>query len=141
MHTSAGARENARNAAAVVISKNVIGSFSFADQRGDGGAPADADALVKADQVRRRVGVHALAGRLERAADVLRHRAFAIGAGDVHHRRQALLWIAELVQEPLDALQRKVNSLGMELLQALQDFVARHDGRWVYSAARLSSSS
>ena len=99
----------------MVISKKVIGSPPFAaSQRcerrrqpllGDQLA-GEPDALVEAHQVRRGVDVHPVAGGLEPGADHRHRRALAVGAGDVDHRRQRALGVAERGEQPLDAAER-----------------------------------
>ena len=72
------------------------------------------DALVEAHQMRRGVDVHALARRLQHGLEVGRGRALAVGAGDVDDGRQAILRVAELGQQPLDAAERKVDQLRVQ---------------------------
>ena len=115
---SAGCSAKARKAAAVVISKNVIGIAgvdALALRQAAPPArlspigarlavgPGELDALVEAHQMRRGVDVHALAGRLQHRLEEGRHRPLAVGAGDMDDRRQAILRIAELGQQRLDA--------------------------------------
>ena len=57
-----------------------------------------------------------------------RRRALAVGAGDVDDGRQALLRVAELVEQPLDAAERKVDQLGMQRPQLGQQSVTRAHG-------------
>ena len=106
---SAGVRLKARKAAAVVISKKVIGSPALAashlEQRreivfGDQLA-GHADALVEAHEMRRGVDMDAEARGLHDGAEIGDGRALAVGAGDMDHRRQLALRIAELRQQPL----------------------------------------
>ena len=94
---SAGVRAKARNAAAVVISKNVIGSppigaLAFVQHREQrvlvDQLAGEADALVEAHEVRRGIDVDAIAGRFEAGAHRRDRRALAVGAGDMDDRRQ-----------------------------------------------------
>ena len=90
------------------------------------------EALVVVHQMRRHVALHAPAGRLEHRVQHRERRALAVGAGDVHHRRQLPLGVAERCQQPLDALEREVDGLWVQALQAGQDqvtAVARHRPR------------
>ena len=83
------------------------------------------DALMKIDQMRRGVDMHALAQRLGDGAGEGEERALAVGAGDMHHRRQFILRVAESGEQPLDPPQRQVDRLRVELFQPLQQRVAR----------------
>ena len=142
---SAGVSAMARNAAAVVISKKVIGAPAFAaSQRASSAASrgssisraGEPDALVEAREVRRGVGVHRQARGLEPGAQHGDDRALAVGAGDMDDRRQPALRVAERGQEPLDAAEREVDDLRVQRGQAGEDRVA---GRAHCAAARASS--
>ena len=89
---------------------------------------AELDALVEADEMRRGVDVHALARGLEHGLEEGGRRALAVGAGDVDDGRQALLRVAELVEQPRDAAERKVDQLGMQRPQLGQQSVTREHG-------------
>ena len=105
--TSAGWRENSRKPAAVVISNTVIGAPPLARSHSSSAAAssssatsrrrlrAEPEALVEAHQMRRGVDVHALAGRFQDRAHEGDGRALAVGAGDMDHRRQFALGMAE----------------------------------------------
>ncbi len=130
---SAGVSAMARKAAAVVISKKVIGSAAVgglaALELGDQAVLGDelageADALVEAGEVGRGVDVDAGAGRLEAGADHRDGRSLAVGAGDVDHRRQAPFGMAEDGEQALDAAEGEVDDLGVEAGQAVEDAVA-----------------
>ena len=145
---SAGVSAMARKAAAVVISKKVIGAPAFAaSQRSSSGdqpllvdqLAGEPDALVEAREMRRGVDVHPRAGGLEPGAQHRHHRALAVGAGDVDHRRQPPLGVAERGEQPLDAAERQVDHLGMQRRQALEDAVARRRS-WGGRAACAASS-
>ena len=82
------------------------------------------DALVEAHEMRRGVDVHALAGGLQHGFQKGCERALAVGAGDVNHRRQAILRIAELGQQRLDTAERKVDQPRMQRLEFGQDVFA-----------------
>ncbi len=73
--------------------------------------------------------MHLQALRLQHGAGKGAGRALAIGAGDMDHRRQLQLRIAQLGQQPQDAVQRQVDLLGMQRQQALEDRVAARDTR------------
>ena len=127
---SAGMRAKARNAAAVVISKKVIGAPRLARSHSSSSSTSrvfvdqlagEADALVKAHQMRRDVGVDPVAGGFEAGAQGRDRRALAVGAGDMDDRRQLVLRIAERRQQPLDAAERQVDQLRVQRAQPRQD--------------------
>jgi hypothetical protein len=89
---SAGSRAKARKAAAVVISKKVIGASPLAVSQASSSAT---DALVKAHQMRRGVDLDPLSRRLQHGAQEGERRALAVGAGDMDHRCQPLFRMAE----------------------------------------------
>ena len=132
---SAGGAAKARNAAAVVISKKVIGCAAVGALAFLEDAPparlssiscaGEADALVEAHEMRRGVDVHAPARRLEHGAQMAsvpspcrwcrRHgRPAAAGARGWPSARE----------QPLDAVERQVDDLGMQARSA-----ARGPGR------------
>ena len=92
------------------------------------------DALAEGDEMRRGIDVNADAGGLQDGPHEGDGRALAVGAGDMDDRRQALLRIAERGEQALDALQRQVDPLGMQLEQARQQRVTR---RHVGTSSRL----
>ena len=83
------------------------------------------DALMEVDEMRRGVDMYALAERLGDGAGEGQEGALAVGAGDMHHRRQLVLRVAESGKQPLDAPKRQVDRLRMQLFQPLQQRVAR----------------
>ena len=115
----------------MITSKTVIGAPAFTrstslqrgGQRVVGDQLAgDADALVEADQMRRGVDVDALARRLGDGAQEGAGAALAVGAGDVDHRRQAALGMAERRQQAVAAGPRlRSISRGMQRVQPLDD--------------------
>ena len=154
---SAGCSENSTKVTAVRISNTVIvsprlaaatrahrfGQHLVLDQ------PAAARrrqpiAFVPVDQMRRGVDMDPVAGGLEQRPRKGGGRSLAVGAGDVDHRRQAILRIAEPIEQPRDAVQRKVETLRMQRHQAL-DFPVCGGGDHAWSsrvrlqAATLSS--
>ncbi len=125
--TSAGWRENSSEPAAVVISNTVmacagIGALAFGKRRGQllvghkraVACDAQPEALVEAHQMRRGVDVHALARGFQHGAQEGDGRALAVGAGDVDHRRQFALGMIECGEQPLDAVERQIDPLGMQ---------------------------
>ena len=82
--------------------------------------PGDADALVEAHQVRAGEGVHAVTGCFQRSAQECAGRAFAVGAGDVEHRRQAVLRSAEPVEKLGDPLEPEPVAGRRQLGQAVE---------------------
>ena len=80
--------------------------------------------------------MNALARRFEDRAHEGDGRAFAVGAGDMDHRRQPPLRMIERGQQPLDAVERQIDALGMQRQQPRQDGV---DRRGVGAGALTSS--
>ena len=105
-----------------------IDQHLLADRRGAIGTGKH-DALVEVDEMRRGVDMHALAQRLGDGADEGEQRALAVGAGDMHHRRQAPLGMAERREQAFDAPERQIDRLRMQRLQPLKQRVACRDGR------------
>ena len=125
-HVGRMAREQ-QHAAAVVISNTVIGSPPLTRSHSSSvapssssltSAPAEPVALVETHQMRRGIDMHALAGGLQDRAHEGDGRALAVGAGDVDHRRQVPLGMAERGEQPLDAVERQVDALGMQRQRA-----------------------
>ena len=83
--------------------------------------PAEADALMEADEMRRGVDVRGLAGGLDHRAQECGGRALAVGAGDVDDRRHPALRVAELVHEHAHPVEREVDLARIERLEALED--------------------
>ena len=89
----------------------------------------DQDALVEGHQMGRDVAVDPAAGRLQHGRQHGQRAALAVGAGDVDHRRQPPLGMAQGRQQALDPAEREIDALGVERVQAGQDQVtgaARH---------------
>jgi hypothetical protein len=108
-----------------------VGRLASLEQRGQVGfgdrAAGQADALVKAHQVRRGVDLHALAGCLQHGAQEGERRALAVGAGDVDHRRQLFLGVAEACEQALDPAEGEIDEFGMQPGEAVEDRVtSRH---------------
>ncbi len=82
--------------------------------------PGQPDPLHEPDQMGRGVDVHLQPRGLGHGAREGHRGALAVGPGHVDHRRQAVLRPAHRVQHALDPLQRQINLLGMQRLQALQ---------------------
>ncbi len=64
-----------------------------------------------------------LAGRLEDRPHERDRRAFAVGAGDMDHRRQPPFRMIERGQKALDAAERQVDAFGMQREKPRQDRV------------------
>ena len=137
---SAGVSAKARKAAAVVISNRVISSPSLAASArarqstsspsaigAEPCGPGQHDALMEMDEMGRGIDMHAFAERLGDGAGESEERAFAVGAGDMQHRRQLLLGMTECGEQALDPPERQVDRLRMELFQPLQQRIARRD--------------
>jgi hypothetical protein len=58
--------------------------------------------------------VDAIGRRFEESAQESDGRTLAVGAGDMHHRRQLVLGVAEIGQQPLDALKREIDQFRVE---------------------------
>ncbi len=98
--------------------------FGVADQPA-AAIVAETKPLVDADKIGRGIDMHALARRLEDRAHEGDGRAFAVGAGDVDDRRQAPLRMIERGEKPLDAIERKIDALGMQRQEPRQHGVER----------------
>ncbi len=88
----------------------------------------DADALVKPDEMRRRVDMDAATRGLQHGAHEGGGRSLAVGAGDMDDRRQASVGTAELEHQPLDPIERQVDLDRMQPEQPLQDGVRTFHG-------------
>ena len=75
---------------------------------------AKTKALVEAHEMRRRVDVHAFAGRFEDGARKRDGRALAVGAGDVNERRQAAFGMIERREQALDSAERQIDAPRMK---------------------------
>jgi len=64
--------------------------------------------------------VHAQAGRLGDGAQDGDRRSLAVGAGDMNHRRQPALGIAERRAQAVHPPQRQVDQLGMQQAKPLK---------------------
>ena len=87
--------------------------------------PGEHDPLMEIDEMRRGIDMHALAERFGDGAGEGEEGALAVGAGDMHDRRKLVLGVAESGEQPLDAPERQVDRLRVQLLQPLQQRVAR----------------
>ena len=83
------------------------------------------DTLVKAHEMRRRIDVHARAGGFDDRFQVGGDGALAVGAGNVHDRRQLLVRIAQLAEQPLDTAERQVDQLRVQQLHLGEELGAR----------------
>ena len=73
--------------------------------------------------------MHALAERFRDGARESDERALAVGAGDMHYRRQPLLGMIQRREQALDAPKRQIDRLRVQLLQPLEQRLARA-GSW-----------
>ena len=64
--------------------------------------------------MRRRVDVNGQTRRLQDRAHEGDGRALAVGAGDMDHRRQRPLRIAERIEHAPHPIERKIDQLGMQ---------------------------
>ena len=67
--------------------------------------------------------MHALPRSLQHGAHEGDGRSLAVGAGDMDHRRQPALGMAERIEDAPHAAERQVDALGMQREQARQDRV------------------
>ena len=88
-------------------------------------SPGQPDAFVEPHQMRRGVGVDAQARRLGDGADEGDGRALAVGPGDMDHRRQAVLRVAEGGAQHAHPLQRQIDALRVAGAQAFGDRIHR----------------
>src|SRR4029079_13555399 len=86
---------------------------------------AKTKALIEPHQMRRGVCMCALAGGLQHCAQERARRAFAVRTSDMDHRWQLALWMTERGEQPLDAIERQVDALGMQRGQPLDDGIDR----------------
>ena len=75
------------------------------------------------------------ARRFEHGLQVGRGRALAVGAGDMDDRRELTFGMAQPLQQPLHAAQGKVDALGMERFQPLQDALGGARGHELFLIA------
>jgi hypothetical protein len=80
-------------------------------------ATGDANPLGKAGEMRRRVQAHAIPGGAKDRVQHGGHRAFAVGAGDVHGG-EALVRVPEVPQREHYALELEIHATGR--LEAVQ---------------------
>ena len=81
------------------------------------------NALVEADEMRRGVDMHLPPVGFEHRPHEGGGRPLAVGAGDVDHRRQAPLGMAEIGHQHIDPLEREIDLARVQMEQALQDGV------------------
>ena len=90
--------------------------------------PSHPDTLVEADEVRRGIDMDVAPRRLDRGAQKGAGRPFAVGAGDVKHRRQRQVRIAETGQQRLDPFQPQYVEAGRQPGQPVELFLHRRIG-------------
>src|ERR1041385_4064859 len=83
---------------------------------------ADAEAFVEADKMWRRVCVHALSRSFQDGAQKGDCRSLAICAADVNYRRKLPLGMVQRAKQPLHAIERQIDTLGVK------PHYPRHDG-------------
>ena len=88
--------------------------------------PAEAKAFVETNQIRRSVDVNSFAGGFERRAHERDGGTFAVGAGYMNGRRQSPLRIVERAEEPLDAIEGKIDPFWIKRQKARQYGIHRH---------------
>ena len=148
--TSAGCCANRQNAAAVSISKMVIGApalarsqcssaaaeFVVADEHAAAGA-AEAKAFVDPHQIGRGIGVDAQARRFQDRAQIGDRRTLAVGAGDVDDRRQFAFGMIEPLQQPMHPLEAEIDPLRMQRRQPRDQFAERGVAVWRQARSRV----
>ena len=67
--------------------------------------------------------MHALARRLQHRAQEGDGRALAVGAGDMDHRRQLRSGWPSAREQPLDAVERQIDALGMQRQSAARGWI------------------
>ena len=82
-----------------------------------------ANALVKADEARRRIGVYTEPRRFENRAQDRDGRAFAVGARDMNRRRQFALGMAETREQAMNTAEPKVDLFRMQPREPLEQRV------------------
>lgn len=96
----------------------------FPEQGGEGvvvdQVAGDADSFVEADEMRAGIDMRGEAGGLDRGAEKGAGRAFAVGAGDMEDRWQAVLRVAETGEQRRDALKAKDVGTGGERPEAVE---------------------
>ena len=109
-----------------------IDTLAFVEQRGEiglvdlhrMGMGGETDALVEAHEMRRCIGVYAIACRFEDRAQIGADRPLAVGACNMEGGRQGFLRIAETFEQALDAIQRQIDELRVKLRQSFKNDVA-----------------
>ena len=95
--------------------------FDLAQHAGQGGVghqfARHPEALVQPHQMRRGADVHPQPRRLAHGAQKGAGGALAVGAGDMDHRRQMQLRVAQIGQQTLHASEAQIDELGVERLQ------------------------
>src|SRR5262245_63650605 len=103
--------------------------------------PAQPEPLVEAHEMRRGINMHAQARRFEDRADERDGRALSIGPGDMNHRRQLAFRMPDRGQQPPHAIERKIDQLGVQREQPLDDGIDGWHWRRLYrnhSSARAT---
>ena len=104
-----------------------IGGIAFVQNRAQIGfrdqLAGQPDPLVKPGQVRRGIGVAGQPRPFQPGPDHRQRRTLAVGARDMDDRRQAVLRVAQPVQQAPDPVQRQVDDLGMKRHHPIKDDV------------------
>ena len=98
------------------------------------------DTFVKPRQMRRGIGVYLLAGRLKTRADHGQSAAFAVGSGNMHHRRQTGMRVVHGLEQPPNAVKGQVDYLGVQRHHPLEDDVGSCCGHGAVLAASFAVS-
>ena len=85
--------------------------------------PTEPEAFVQVDQIGRGVDMHPSPGRFKHRAHERDGRSFAVGAGHMDDRRQALFRMAQPVEHMPHAIEREIDALGMQRQQPREDGV------------------
>src|SRR6185437_2257046 len=94
--------------------------------------------LVKTHQMRRDIGVHPFSRSFQDCAHEGDGGALAVGAGDMDHRRHFSLWVIERREQALHAIERQIDTLGMQRGEPREDRVnrLRHDNTIILALTR-----
>ena len=116
-----------------------VGLHAFVQKRGQRGfgnqLPRQPDAFVEPCQMRRGIGVNALASLFHACADHRLGGPLAIGPGDVDHRGQIAFGVSKRRQKAVHAVKRQVDDLGVQGHHAIKNGVGTRGHFFAVSTA------